>query len=439
VLVFEQLGEGFSLVGGSGRGAGWAGIVDLPPDGTLVSRAWRAGTLAWLDGTRPAQVAGPYYARHAVAVPVGDRHVVVLGSRRTINLREPEAVRIAAAAVDRSRGVPADKLLADELELVHAIRALMAYRPDNVHETLHHIATIAASALSCEHAVIRVVKDGEPITTAIGPEAASPAWQSRIAAQLDTVAASGRPVVEQSNEASGMVLGSEVASYLMLPIGSDSTFGAIALVHSTTNARGFTSLCQRIGRAVADAAELLITQATAREQLAAERDLLARISATDSLTALANRRAWEAEAERVLAHPGGQTACVLSCDLDGLKAVNDRYGHAAGDALIRAAAGILSSSVRGSDLVARIGGDEFVVLLRGADRAVARVVLQRIRRAERAWQVTDNELRPRLSVGWACVTDNDIEVARCAADTMMYANKRRRANGARPSAASPAA
>ncbi len=144
VLIFEHTDGGFVLVGGTGRGAGWAGIVELERiDEALVGRAWRQGTAERISGSRPVQIAGPYYARHAVAVPVGQRHVVVVGADRRISLGDTDLVRRAAAAVDGAHGVPADKLLADELARVHALRLLMAYRPLTVRDTVRHIATVA--------------------------------------------------------------------------------------------------------------------------------------------------------------------------------------------------------------------------------------------------------------------------------------------------------
>jgi hypothetical protein len=102
---------------------------------------------------------------------------------------------------------------------------------------------------------------------------------------------------------------------------------------------------------------------------------------------------------------------VLTCDIEGLKAVNHRYGHAAGDALIRAASNLLSSSVRDRDVVTRMGGDEFAVLLNGADLTVALGVRRRMRRAERRWRITEFGIRPRLSIGVAAVAGNDVEAA----------------------------
>jgi diguanylate cyclase (GGDEF)-like protein len=430
VLVFKHSDVGFSLLGGAGRGVGWAGVVDLEPgDDSLVGRAWRAGALCRQAGTRAQQVAGPYHARHAAAVPVGQRYVVLFGANRPIELREPDFVRLAVAAVDRIHGVPADKLLADELELVHAVRALMAYRPENVRDTMRHVATVAAQALSCDVALIRVDHDGEPITEAVHLDAPDSTLIGPAAdGYLAQATLSATPPVEQATprSAGAGVFGVDVVSRMALRLGADPAIGTLALGHASVRPRGFTSLCQRIGRALADAAELLITQAMAREQLAAERDLLARISGIDALTGIANRRGWDEAAAGLLAASRPEPAAVLSCDLDRLKEANDRYGHAAGDTLLRATANLLRSCVRDRDLVARIGGDEFAVLLRAVDDRTAARIRRRIRRAEHVWRVTEHGLSPQLSLGLAPVIDNDLEAARQVADRRMYANKRRR-------------
>ncbi|MEO7118837.1 MAG: GGDEF domain-containing protein [Candidatus Limnocylindrales bacterium] len=426
VLIFEHSDRGFVLVGGTGRGVGWAGIVELDrSDEALVGRAWRRGTAERVSGSRPAQVAGPYYARHAVAVPVGQRHVVVFGSEGPISVRETDLVRRAADAVDATHGVSADKLLADELELVHAIRSLMEYRPLTVRDTLRHIATVAGQALSCEVAVMRVEHDGQALVEGLDLRSMSTLERPDVEGSLATVDQRSGPLVEQVAGAGPDLFGVEVASQLTLPLGGGAG-GTLALGHTVAHARGFTSLCQRIGRAIADAAELLLSQAQARERLATERDLLARLVRTDALTGGENRRSWDDEVAASAGRTDHAEAFVLSCDLDGLKHLNDRYGHAAGDGLIRAASNLLRSCVRESDFVARIGGDEFVVLLRPADASAARSVVDRVRRAQRAWRVTEHGLLPQLSIGLAPVVGSDLESARAVADQAMYANKRRR-------------
>jgi diguanylate cyclase (GGDEF)-like protein len=93
-------------------------------------------------------------------------------------------------------------------------------------------------------------------------------------------------------------------------------------------------------------------------------ELEARID-VDPLTETLNRRGFEREFKRSLAYVKryGVSAALIYLDLDGFKPVNDRHGHAAGDAVLKAIAAALIRKVRASDIVARIGGDEFVVLL----------------------------------------------------------------------------
>jgi diguanylate cyclase (GGDEF)-like protein len=85
----------------------------------------------------------------------------------------------------------------------------------------------------------------------------------------------------------------------------------------------------------------------------------------DPLLDILNRRGFERELKRALAHVKryGTQAVLMFVDLDGFKAINDRYGHGAGDLLLKAVARELIGHVRASDIVGRIGGDEFGVLL----------------------------------------------------------------------------
>jgi diguanylate cyclase (GGDEF)-like protein len=85
----------------------------------------------------------------------------------------------------------------------------------------------------------------------------------------------------------------------------------------------------------------------------------------DPLTEVLNRRGFERELRRSLAYVQryGPSAALLYLDLDGFKSVNDRHGHAAGDAVLKAVAMVLNRHVRASDVVGRLGGDEFAVLL----------------------------------------------------------------------------
>ena len=102
---------------------------------------------------------------------------------------------------------------------------------------------------------------------------------------------------------------------------------------------------------------------------------LTRLSITDSLTGCLNRRGLEEAVERAVA--AGDRFALVTLDLDDLKTVNDRDGHAAGDVVLRATVRCLQDAVRPSDAVGRLGGDEFAILLPGATAEVAAHVVDR--------------------------------------------------------------
>jgi diguanylate cyclase (GGDEF)-like protein/PAS domain S-box-containing protein len=107
------------------------------------------------------------------------------------------------------------------------------------------------------------------------------------------------------------------------------------------------------------------------------------LALTDQLTGLPNRRAWEDTVNRELARAArdGLPVCVAVLDLDGFKRYNDDRGHLAGDGLLTRAAEAWRSELRGGDVLARYGGDEFAALIPGRALDTAVVVLERLRRA----------------------------------------------------------
>jgi diguanylate cyclase (GGDEF)-like protein len=156
------------------------------------------------------------------------------------------------------------------------------------------------------------------------------------------------------------------------------------------------------------------------------------LSMRDELTGLHNRRAFQMLAEQQLrqAKRFRQGLSVLFADIDGLKAINDRHGHAEGDRAIAAVADVLRHTFRDSDVVARLGGDEFVVLI--PDGAPSSVEAAQTRVRERLDELNARgQLRAHLSVsfGLAMVEDEaeasvDEIVAR--ADHQLYVQKRLR-------------
>lgn len=157
-----------------------------------------------------------------------------------------------------------------------------------------------------------------------------------------------------------------------------------------------------------------------RAVLLHEIQLLAR---TDDLTGLANRRRWHEELDRELARARrrGEPLCIALLDLDGFKAFNDAEGHPAGDRLLCAAARAWHHALRGTDLLARHGGDEFAVLLPDCPLTEAMVVIERMRQATPAGVTA--------SVGVTCTLEVDhAEQLMARVDEALYAAKRRGRN-----------
>jgi diguanylate cyclase (GGDEF)-like protein len=149
----------------------------------------------------------------------------------------------------------------------------------------------------------------------------------------------------------------------------------------------------------------------------------------DALTELFNRRRLTAELERELLHAARyeHSGALLMLDLDNFKFVNDSYGHAAGDRLLRSIGQVLADRVRGSDVVARLGGDEFAVILPEADGDQARTVAEALRREIRATP-SDLPLPPEVSVGIALfgsVEQATVDGVLAAADVALYRAKER--------------
>ncbi|MGY1840390.1 MULTISPECIES: diguanylate cyclase [unclassified Modestobacter] len=180
---------------------------------------------------------------------------------------------------------------------------------------------------------------------------------------------------------------------------------------------------------------LAVGEFIARQQLEAEQRRtqqllvqLERLSHEDPLTGLANRRRWDAELAECCARARetGDQLTVVLLDVDHFKRVNDRLGHAAGDAALQAVAGLLHSRVRTGDLVARLGGDELAVLLPGAGVADGVRLAERIRADShdlRPEGFTDPGVSLSLGVAAAVGAGADPRGLLASADAQLYRAK----------------
>ncbi|WP_172204615.1 MULTISPECIES: sensor domain-containing diguanylate cyclase [Niveibacterium] len=186
-----------------------------------------------------------------------------------------------------------------------------------------------------------------------------------------------------------------------------------ALVRSEDGAR-------RIGRV------WVYEDITERKQTAQR---LIEIAEHDALTGLYNRRRFHEELDRMLAvgQRHGEQVALLSFDLDGFKAVNDRFGHQAGDRVLIGVADGVAAIVRRNELLFRLGGDEFAVLVPEAKPAEVITLAQRVNRsiASQRFAFDDGEASVGVSIGIALFPEHarDAEALIEAADTALYAAK----------------
>jgi diguanylate cyclase (GGDEF)-like protein/PAS domain S-box-containing protein len=217
---------------------------------------------------------------------------------------------------------------------------------------------------------------------------------------------------------------------------------------------GVLAICTEddaLARELADGPKRQIVQALAtqtalglgnlrlREQLESE-------SIRDALTGLYNRRHFErcAEAELRRAVRSGRVPSLLAIDMDRFKAINDRHGHPAGDQVLRGIAQVMSRALRATDVVCRVGGEEFFVLLPETDEHSALVVAEALRAAiaSDAYVVPDGA-RVEVTVSIGVAESASVAPDRCRdlverADRALYAAKAGGRNAVVP-ASSPAA
>jgi diguanylate cyclase (GGDEF)-like protein len=231
------------------------------------------------------------------------------------------------------------------------------------------------------------------------------------------------PDVAALGEQGGLAYYSGGGSYIAVPVCFDgNVYGAIGFFGKTPRATPFTpeniEFVKLAGELIASAL-----------QRALENDRLDALAFFDPLTGLPNRvLLHDRLGQTILAsHRRGEQFAVLFLDLDGFKAVNDKFGHAAGDAVLKTVAARLKHSLRESDTLARIGGDEFVIIGPGtATRAAANIFAERILRAMRKplrEGTRYHELTVSIGVSFFPVDGSDMTKLLERADDALYAAK----------------
>jgi len=204
------------------------------------------------------------------------------------------------------------------------------------------------------------------------------------------------------------------AAYLAAGLIVDQMPATPALVQMAVNLTGLYLLAY-IGASVG------------REQRRA-RDAAIRMSTIDQLSGLFNRTYFFSALEREIARGdrSGRAFCLVMLDLDDLKAVNDRYGHLAGDQVLRSVADTVRGGVRKIDVAARYGGDEFVALLPETDPTGGWVLAEKIRQTVSEQGMPGIDPVPTISVGVVSypADGRSADALLVSADRAMYASKR---------------
>ncbi|MCW2991363.1 MAG: diguanylate cyclase and metal dependent phosphohydrolase [Solirubrobacterales bacterium] len=445
LFVFTRVSvDVYSHLGGVGRGAGWAGNIEIRPgEESLVRAALAEGRPQVVAYDTTTRIVGPYYGRSAVVVPCRADWIVLFGAPdRALAAAEPErAMELAEQARALVVDVSPAKRLADELEVLAAVRAITMVSADSVAATLAAVADRAAAALSCEYGAVMTVPTDD-VDALVGwsdrgwrpgdPDAAQRALLHYAASEHALPMLCQDTAGADDAMPEGFRREDAASSIHVLPIGKPA-MAMLLVVHAEPGLRGFTALCQRVASAMSDAAEVVLRRALAQERLASENAQLAEQLRTDIVTGVASRAAWEEtiRSEELHRARNGRPASVVVVDLDELKLVNDSEGHAAGDDLLRRAGRALSQNIRATDFVARIGGDEFGVLLRYTDDGDAEAWCQRLLDAFSAARER-GELVPSCSLGFASVPPaGTLAEAVVEADRRMYAAKaaKRRTRG----------
>jgi diguanylate cyclase (GGDEF)-like protein len=413
--------------------------------GVLVRHGAVVASTGWGDG--------PPDGGATASVPVDDGHVAVVRRRgldehQTALLHAGAAVLDGAAALaarlagERAAHAATDALAADLARRHRLYEDLSAIQHSISHraplpEVLDAIVAAVVELFGDELSAMLLATETDPeILTLAASRGVTPAYGASITLRdADAAGAAGRAYVENrlvviqdyatSNDAVALFRDLGITAAMAAPVHEHGHPIGVVIVatyrpdrrYSETDRDLLVSLAAHASLAVADSRSVAAVAHQAMH---------------DALTGLPNRTVFRDRLAHAVARAQRTQSpiAVMFCDLDGFKAVNDSLGHAAGDELLVALGRRLAESVRAADTAARVGGDEFAVLLEDLDdldhpERVARRIVDVFARTLR---IGGRELRPGVSVGVAVGTEDGAELVR-RADVAMYRAKSERGGG----------
>ena len=441
-------------------------VATVPLDVRLVENlrrraAFAAGdVLVLLEGTRIA-AAAPALHGHVAIAPGRGRTVRVAGTRYAAlaapPLSEVPAARLAVltpkALVDAADARTRNRILIGLLACLALVGGAAYLQGRSIVRHLRRFATAArgiAHGSLGERVPVRGKDEFAALSAALNDMAAQ--LEARVA-ELEAERARGREALARFGEALAATHDAKQLLRIVAAAAAEATSArgcrivaadGFVVVNGDADADGerltiplnaagedFGTL-ELVGDAFSDdqrlnaaslAAQAVVALENARLHRAVERQAL-----IDGLTGLANRHASSAalRAETARAARLETPLSVVLADLDGFKDVNDAYGHGVGDEVLRAFADVLRETLRESDVAGRWGGEEFLLLLPGADEDGAALLAERVRAGLAAWAIPGARgLRVTASFGVAAYTPaSDPEQLVAAADEALYRAKR---------------